>query len=84
MVLVPEYTLERLQEHRKILTPPVTQTQRNLDSEMTDILSSKDFDDERKARLYNQVLWWYLTYYDYRKGQPLHVKISIPQSSRNT
>ena len=44
---------------------------------MTDILSSKELDDEQKGRLYNQVLQGYLTYYDQRKGQPLHVKISI-------
>ena len=49
MVLVPENTLERLQQRQQILTPPVTQTLRNLDSEMTDILSSKELDDEQKA-----------------------------------
>ena len=80
MVLVPENTLERLQQRQQILTPPVTQTLRNLDSEMTDILSSKELDDEQKARLYNQVLQRYLTYYDRRKGQPLHVKISTPKA----
>ena len=31
MVLVPENTLERLQQRQQILTPPVTQTLRNLD-----------------------------------------------------
>ena len=65
-------------ERQQILTPPGTQTLRNLDSEMTDILYSKELDDEQKARLYNQVLQRYLTYYDQRKGQPLHVKISTP------
>ena len=43
---------------------------------MTDILSSKELDDEQKARLYNQVLQRFLICYDHRKGQPLHVKIS--------
>ena len=80
MVLVPENTLERLQQRQQILTPPVTQTLRNLDSEMTDILSSKELDDEQKARLSNQVLQRCLTYYDQRKGQPLHVKISTPKA----
>ena len=47
MVLVPENTLERLQQRQQILTPPITQTLRNLDSEMTDILSSKELDDEK-------------------------------------
>ena len=80
MVLVPENTLERLQQRQQMLTPPITQILRNLDSEMTDILSSKELDDEQKARLYNQVLQQYLTYYDQRKGQPLHVKISTPKA----
>ena len=79
MVLVPENTLERLQQRRQILTPPVTQTLKNLDSEMGDILSSTQLDDEQKAKLYNQVLQRYLTYYDQRKGQPLHVKLTNPK-----
>ena len=74
MVLVPENTLERMQQRQQILTPPVTQTLKNLDSEMNDILSSKQLNDEQKAKLYNQVLHRYLTYYDQRKSQPLHVK----------
>ena len=76
MVLVPEKTLERLQQRQQILTPPVTQTLKNLDREMSDILSSEELDDEAKAKLYNQVLQRYLTYYDQRKSQPLHVKLT--------
>ena len=76
MVLVPENTLERLQQRQQVLTPPLTQTLRTLDKEMSDILSSKELDDEAKAKLYNQVLNRYLTYYDQRKGQPLHVKLT--------
>ena len=62
MVLVPEKTLERLQQRQQILTPPVTQTLKNLDSEMGDILASKELDDKEKAKLYNQVLQRYLTF----------------------
>ena len=76
MVLVPEYTLERLQQQQKILTPPVTQTLRNLDVEMSEILSNKHLDDEEKAKLYNQALQRYLKFYDQRKAQPLHVKLT--------
>ena len=76
MVLVPEYTLERLQQQQQILTPPVTQTLRNLDVEMSEILSNKHLDDEEKAKLYNQALQRYLTFYDQRKAQPLHVKLT--------
>ena len=79
MILVPENTLERLQQRQQILTPPVTQTLKNLDNEMSDILSSKELEDEAKAKLYNQVLQRYLTYYDQRKGQPLHVKLKTPK-----
>ena len=80
MVLVPENTLKRLQQCQQTLTPNLTQTLRNLDSEMTNILSSKELDNEQKARLYNQVLQRYLTYYNQRKGHPLHVKISTPRA----
>ena len=80
MILVPENTLERLQQRQKILTPSVTQTLKSLDSEMNDILSSKDLDDEAKATLCNQVLRRYLTYYDQRKGQPLHVELTAPKA----
>ena len=79
MILVPENTLERLQQRQQILTPPVTQALKNLDSQMGDILSNKQLDDEAKATLNNQVLQRYLTYYDQRKGQPLHVKLATPK-----
>ena len=71
--------MERLQQRQQILTPPLTQTVKNLDSEMTEILSSKQLDDETKAKLCNQILQRYLTYYDQRKGQPLHVKLATPK-----
>ena len=80
MVLVPENTLERMQQRKQILTPPMTQALKTLDSEMNDMLSSKQLYDEEKAKLYNQVLQRYLTYYDQRKGQPLHVKLATPKS----
>ena len=47
---------------------------------MNDILSSKQLNDEEKAKLYNQVLQRYLTYYDQRKGQPLQVKLATSKS----
>lgn len=76
MVLVPENTMERLQQRQQILTPPVTRALTKLDTEMEDILASKQLGDEEKARLYNQVLQRYLTFYDQRKDQPLHVKVT--------
>ena len=84
MVLVPENTLERLQQRQQILTPPVTQTLKNLDREMSDILSSKELGDEAKATLYNQVLQRYLTYYDQRKRTTPPRKINNSQACGNT
>ena len=81
MVLVPENTLERLQQRQQILTPPVTQTLKNLDRQMGDFLESKQLDGEEKAKLYNQLLQLYLTYYDQRKGQPLHVKLTTSKTT---
>lgn len=43
---------------------------------MSEILSNKHLDDEKKAKLYNQALQRYLTFYDQRKAQPLHVKLT--------
>ena len=81
MVLVPENTLERLQQRQQILTPPVTQTLKNLDRQMGDFLESKQLDGEEKVKLYNQLLQLYLTYYDQRKGQPLHVKLTTSKTT---
>ena len=83
MVLITENTLERLQNRQQILTPPLTQSLKNLDGEINEILSSKELDDEEKAKLYNQVLQRYLTYYNQRKGQPLHVKLTTPKIVEN-
>ena len=47
---------------------------------MEEILSSKQLDDEEKAKRYNQVLQRYLIFYDKRKGQPLHVKLTAPKT----
>ena len=51
---------------------------------MGDILESKQLGDEEKAKLYNQVLQRYLTYYDQRKGQPLHVKLTAPKTTETS
>ena len=48
---------------------------------MGDILENKQLDDEEKVKLYSQVLQRYLTYYDQRKGQPLHVKLMTPKTT---
>ena len=76
IVLVPENTMERLQQRQQILTPPITQSSKNLDTEMSDILTSKRLDYEEQTRTYNHVLQVYRTYYNQRKGQPLNVTIA--------
>ena len=48
---------------------------------MGDILENKQLDDEEKAKLYNQVLQRYLTYYDQRKCQPRHVKLTTAKTT---
>ena len=75
-ILVPENTLERLQQRQQILTPPVTQALKNSGSQMGHILSNKELDDKAKGET---VLQRYLTYYDQRKGQPLHGKLTSPK-----
>ena len=60
----PESTVERLQQRQQILTPPIRQQLKTLHTEMSDILASKELDDEAKVRLYNQVLQRHLTFYD--------------------
>ena len=51
MVLVPENTLERLQQRQQILTPPVTQALKNLDSEMKDNLTSKQMMKKKRSSI---------------------------------
>ena len=78
MVLVPEHTLQRLEERKRVTTAPLTQTIRRLDSEMEQVLKRRDITDDEKATLYNQVLQRYLSYYEQKRNYPLKVSFSTP------
>ena len=75
-VLVPEHTLQRLEERKRVTTAPFTQTLRTQDSEMEQILKRRDITDDEKATLYNQILQRYLSYYDQKRNDPLKVSLS--------
>lgn len=81
MVLVPEHTLERLQQREKIQTAPLTSRLSSLDHEMEDVLNSKELNNEEKARRYSQALQNYLTYYNQRKEKPLKIKFEAVEPS---
>ena len=76
MALIPEHTLQRLEERKRVTTAPLTQTLRTLDSEMEEILKRTDITDDEKVTLYNQVLQRYLSYYDKKRNDPLKVSFS--------
>ena len=78
MVLVPEQTLERLQQRQKVNTMPLTSRLKDLDHDIQDVLKSKELTDEEKVREYVQNLQNYLTYYNQRKDHPLKVKLDSP------
>lgn len=81
MVLVPEQTLERLQQRQKVNTAPLTSRLEDLDHGIQDVLKSKELTDEEKVRQYVQNLQNYLTYYNQRKDHPLKVKFDSPTLS---
>ena len=71
MVLVPEQTLERLQQRQKVNTTPLTSRLKDLDHDIQDVLKSKELTDEEKVREYVQNLQNYLTYYNQAERSPL-------------
>ena len=81
MVLVPENTLERLQQREKIKTAPLTSRLSKLDHDMEDVLNSTELSNEEKARRYSQTLQNYLTYYHQRKEEPLKIKFDSTKLS---
>ena len=84
MVLVPENTLERLQQRRKVNTAPLTSRLNGLDHQIQEVLKNDELTDEEKVREYSQSLQNYLTYYKQRKAEPLKVKIDSPVQVKPT
>lgn len=78
MVLVPEHTLERLQQRQNVNTPPLTARLNGLDHDINDVLKNNKLSDDEKVRQYSQALQNYLSYYNQRKDQPVTVKIQQP------
>ena len=78
MVLVPEHTLERLQQRQNVNTPPLTTRLNGLDHDIQDVLKDDKISEDEKVRQYSQALQNYLTYYNQRKDQPINVKIQPP------
>jgi len=78
MVLVPEHTLERLQQRQTVNTPALTSRLNELDHEISDVLNNKKLSDDEKVRQYSQTLQNYLSYYNQRKSQPINVKVQQP------
>ena len=77
MILVPENTLERLQQRQQRLTPPVTQALKTV-KWATFYLASKWTMKQRRNSII-KCCSVSLTYYDQRKGRPLHVKLTTPK-----
>ncbi len=75
MVLVPEQTLERLQQKRHVNTTPLTDRLTSLDHDMQNDLKSDELTDEEKVRHHIQTLQNYLTYYNKRKTEPFTVHL---------
>lgn len=78
MVLVPEHTLERLQQRQNVNTNPLTARLNGLDHDISDVLKNNKLSDDEKVRQYSQTLQNYLSYYNQRKDQPVNVKIQQP------
>ena len=78
MVLVPEHTLERLQQRQNVNTAPLTSRLNGLDHDIQDVLKNNNLSEDEKARQYTQSLQNYLSYYNQRKSQPLKVKVEPP------
>jgi len=78
MVLVPEHTLERLQQRQNVNMAPLTARLNGLDHDISDVLKNKQLSDDEKVRQYSQALQNYLSYYNQRKDQPVKVKIQQP------
>ncbi len=67
MVLVPEQTMERLQQRQKINTAPLTSRLNSLNGYMQHVLENEDMTNEEKVRNYVNEFQNYLTYYNKRK-----------------
>ena len=73
LVLVPEHMAE---QRKKPLAAPLATQVNEIDSDMQDIIRRQDIPIDEKAKLYDQNLQRYLTFYDKRKNKPLRVNVT--------
>ena len=75
LVLVPEHMVD---QRKKPLVPPVTAQVQEIDSDMQDIIQRQDMPIDAQAKVYEQNLQRYLTFYDKRMNKPLQVNVVKP------
>jgi hypothetical protein len=73
LVLVPEHTVK---QRKKPLAAPFATQFNEIDSDMQDIIRRQDIPIDEKAKLYDQNLQRYLTFYDKRMNKPLRVNVT--------
>ena len=73
LVLVPEHMVE---QRKKPLAAPLATQVNEMDSDMQDIIRRQDISIDEKAKLYDQNLQRYLTFYDKRMNKPLRVNVT--------
>jgi hypothetical protein len=78
LVLVPELAEHMVEQRKKPLTAPLTTQVNEIDSDMQDIIHREDIPIDEKAKLYDQNLQRYLTFYDKRMNKPLRVNVIQP------
>jgi hypothetical protein len=73
LVLVPEHMVE---QRKKPLAAPLATQVNEIDSDMQDIIRRQDIPIDEKAKLYDQNLQRYLTFYNKRMNKPLRVNVT--------
>jgi hypothetical protein len=63
------------EQRKKPLAAPLATQVNEIDSDMQDIIRRQDIPIDEKAKLYDQNLQRYLTFYDKRKNKPLRVNV---------
>ncbi len=76
LVIVPEHMTE---QQKKPLVPPLTAQVNEIDSDMQNIIQRQDIPIDAQARMYDQNLQRYLTFYDKRMNKPLWVNVLQPK-----
>ena len=75
LVLVPEHIVD---QRKKPLVPPLTAQAQEIDSDMQDIMQRQDIPIDAQAKVYDQNLQRYLTFYDKLMNKPLQVNVVKP------